>query len=213
MTQPDAQLYRYVDGDGFCLSARLLPDLNTGGVTETLSITVEGSDEPQSAHVPVGDVSAVLFGISRAAGQQTAPVLPAPDPRAAILAEAADHLLTLKPPPNYTGVHGLMFSNGVQAAGEELRRLAGEARQDPHVCKPSAGYYYCPTSARVESDCHGSFDVCCDRPELHMPQREARQDEAPGAPVPVGGLKGNPFDYHPEDDEARYGQPETDGEA
>lgn len=55
-------------------------------------------------------------------------VLPVQDDRAAVLLWAADHLLTLKTPPNYTGVHGLMFSNGVQAAGEELRRLAVEAR-------------------------------------------------------------------------------------
>ncbi|MFH8336927.1 hypothetical protein [Streptomyces sp. AM6-12] len=40
--------------------------------------------------------------------------------------------------------------------------------------------------------------------------REAQQDPAPGGPVPVGGVKGNPFDYHPEDEAARSGQPETD---
>lgn len=72
--------YRYVDGDSFCLSARLLPDLNTGGVTDTLSITIEGSDEPQSVHVPAGDVSAVAAGIVAAAGQQPAATVPAPAP-------------------------------------------------------------------------------------------------------------------------------------
>ncbi len=73
--------YRYIDEDDFCLSARLLPDLNTGGVTETLSITIEGSDEPQSVHVPAADVPAVAAGIVRAAGQP---------PAAAGVAPAAD---------------------------------------------------------------------------------------------------------------------------
>ncbi|WP_318201091.1 hypothetical protein [Streptomyces sp. SCL15-4] len=72
MTQPDPELYRYVDGDGFCLSARLLIDLNTGGVTETLSITIEGSDEPQSVHVRASDAPTLAAGIVRAAGQQPA---------------------------------------------------------------------------------------------------------------------------------------------
>ncbi|MEU3903280.1 hypothetical protein AB0F20_05625 [Streptomyces goshikiensis] len=36
-----------------------------------------------------------------------------------------------------------------------------------HVCKPCASLYYCPASGRTESDCHGGFDVCCDRPDLH----------------------------------------------
>lgn len=28
--------------------------------------------------------------------------------------------------------------------------------------------YYCPTSGDVEDDERGGFDVCCDRPNLHM---------------------------------------------
>lgn len=39
---------------------------------------------------------------------------------------------------------------------------------EPHVCKPGAILYYCPTSGRTESDCHGGFDTCCDRPDLHQ---------------------------------------------
>ncbi|MFG2412316.1 hypothetical protein [Streptomyces goshikiensis] len=38
-----------------------------------------------------------------------------------------------------------------------------------HVCKPGVSLYYCPASDRTESDCHGGFDVCCDRPDLHLP--------------------------------------------
>ncbi|XMN09344.1 hypothetical protein ACK8N7_26540 [Streptomyces griseobrunneus] len=60
--------FRYVDEDQYCLSARLLPDLNTGGTTGTVSITIEGSDEPQSAHVPVTELPKVLAGIAQSAG-------------------------------------------------------------------------------------------------------------------------------------------------
>ncbi|MEU5496127.1 hypothetical protein [Streptomyces griseofuscus] len=84
-------------------------------------------------------------------------VLPVQDDRAAVLLWAADHLLTLKTPPNYTGVHGLMFSNGAQAAGEELRRLAAEAQDAvtaEHHTVDGARYlchtddHYCPSEAR-----------------------------------------------------------------
>ncbi|MFB6955490.1 hypothetical protein ACFCYB_00280 [Streptomyces sp. NPDC056309] len=40
---------------------------------------------------------------------------------------------------------------------------------DEHVCKPGARLYYCPAGGEVESDCHGGFDVCCARPDLHQP--------------------------------------------
>ncbi|WP_326779684.1 hypothetical protein OG481_01985 [Streptomyces longwoodensis] len=79
MTDPEP--YRYVDSDDFCLSARLLPDLNTGGVTDTLSITIEGSDEPQSVHVRACDAPTVAAGILHAAD------LPAPTDQAAVIAE------------------------------------------------------------------------------------------------------------------------------
>ncbi|MFF7631411.1 hypothetical protein [Streptomyces cyaneofuscatus] len=39
---------------------------------------------------------------------------------------------------------------------------------EPHVCKPGATVYYCPTAADTESDCHGGFDVCCSAPDLHQ---------------------------------------------
>ncbi|MFL3869203.1 ParB N-terminal domain-containing protein [Streptomyces griseobrunneus] len=60
--------FRYVDEDGFCLSSRLLPDLNAGGTTGVVSITVEGSDEPQSAQMPVAELPKILAGIAESAG-------------------------------------------------------------------------------------------------------------------------------------------------
>jgi hypothetical protein len=59
------------------------------------------------------------------------------------------------------------------------RRLTVEAEQDEHVCKPGASTYFCPTSGEIESDCHGGFDQCCDRPDLHQPARAAWQDPTP----------------------------------
>ncbi|MFE9777761.1 hypothetical protein ACFYPA_06340 [Streptomyces sp. NPDC005775] len=44
-----------------------------------------------------------------------------------------------------------------------------DTEDDPHTCKPGATTYYCPTAEQVESDCHGGFDTCCDRPDLHRP--------------------------------------------
>lgn len=40
---------------------------------------------------------------------------------------------------------------------------------DVHVCRSGASVYFCPTAGETESDCHGGFDVCCDRPDLHQP--------------------------------------------
>ncbi|WP_327712402.1 hypothetical protein OG912_32280 [Streptomyces sp. NBC_00464] len=39
---------------------------------------------------------------------------------------------------------------------------------DEHVCKPGASEYFCPQAGEIESDCHGGFDVCCGRPDLHI---------------------------------------------
>lgn len=39
---------------------------------------------------------------------------------------------------------------------------------DQHVCKPGATTYYCPSGGETESDCHGGFDVCCARTDLHQ---------------------------------------------
>ncbi|MFI2426534.1 hypothetical protein ACH5A7_20965 [Streptomyces sp. NPDC018955] len=41
-----------------------------------------------------------------------------------------------------------------------------------HVCKLGSSVYYCPTSGTIESDCHGGFDTCCDRPDLHQPKEQ-----------------------------------------
>jgi hypothetical protein len=72
----------------------------------------------------------------------------------------------------------------------ELRRLAGEA----HRC----------------GNCEGIDPASC----LANPARAAQQDPTQDGMTPVGGVKGNPFDYHPEDAAApaRSGQPETEEE-
>lgn len=139
MTQSDPELYRYVDVDGFCLSARLLIDLNTGAVTETLSITIEGSDEPQSIHVRASEAPTVTAGILRAAGQQPA-VLPAPDQQTAELVARAVRACAEHLRDRYadTWTADAARSLDLNAArierGESttlLRRLTGEAQQDP----------------------------------------------------------------------------------
>lgn len=69
----------------------------------------------------------------------------------------------------------------LDAPAAPLRRVADEtadAETEVHVCKPGATVYYCPTSGETESDCHGGFDVCCDRPDLHQPTDEACQQLA-----------------------------------
>lgn len=45
-----------------------------------------------------------------------------------------------------------------------------------HVCRPGATVYYCPASGETESDCHGGFDQCCDRPDLHRPVSTVLRD-------------------------------------
>lgn len=50
-----------------------------------------------------------------------------------------------------------------------------------HVCKPGATVYYCPTSGDTESDCHGGFDQCCDRPDLHRPVSTVLRDHLAAA--------------------------------
>jgi hypothetical protein len=71
-------------------------------------------------------------------------------------------------------------SHGYTPAG-----LLGMAvdESDAHVCKPDATTYYCPTSGEMESDCHGGFDVCCDRPDLHTAEAPSGLGTAPDAEV------------------------------
>lgn len=60
---------------------------------------------------------------------------------------------------------------------------------DEHVCKPGASIYYCPTAGEIESDCHGGFDVCCDKPELHRPA-SLREQYAAAIDAKVDGSQG-----------------------
>lgn len=36
------------------------------------------------------------------------------------------------------------------------------------TCNPCEPLYWCPTAGQMESPCHGGFDTCCDRPDLHQ---------------------------------------------
>ena len=59
----------------------------------------------------------------------------------------------------------------------------------PCACPSPAPSYYCPTSGEVESPCHGGFDTCCDRPDLHRPATETKTAEddhscGPACPSP-----------------------------
>ncbi|MEU3613449.1 hypothetical protein ABZ725_14195 [Streptomyces sp. NPDC006872] len=55
-----------------------------------------------------------------------------------------------------------------QIAGRQLPAVGEQPDTAEHVCKPGAARYFCPTSGKTESACHGGFDVCCDRPDLHQ---------------------------------------------
>ncbi|MER6488774.1 hypothetical protein ABT264_35160 [Streptomyces virginiae] len=62
--------------------------------------------------------------------------------------------------------------------------LLGVLRGDePHACRPGAGYYWCPTAGEVESDCHGGHDTCCDQPERHEPLVMCGAKEGCGHPA------------------------------
>ncbi|MFE9684138.1 hypothetical protein [Streptomyces sp. NPDC006285] len=140
--QTETEPYRFTDADDFCLSARLLPDLDNGGVTDTLSITIEGSDEPQSVHVQAADVPAVAAGILRAAGEQFAA------DHTALLRRAASYLSALHGSvarhdnlaANY-GCAGCQLRDqiGVALAGgepippDESEDLGGYAQPDPPI--------------------------------------------------------------------------------
>lgn len=92
--------------------------------------------------------------------------------------EIAQHLAgdeqpeTPKSPP-MDPVHIL----GIDAA-EPAPVAQQPADYEEHVCKPGTGLYWCPTSGQTESDCHGGFDVCCDRPDLHRPIAPVQQPAA-----------------------------------
>ncbi|MFJ5151402.1 hypothetical protein ACIQCF_07400 [Streptomyces sp. NPDC088353] len=75
-------------------------------------------------------------------------------------------------PPGHTGEHRCQPCSDRHGAPGWQDEPAAPPRPDDvdeHVCKPGARLYYCPAGDEVESDCHGGFDVCCDRPDLHQP--------------------------------------------
>jgi hypothetical protein len=60
-------------------------------------------------------------------------------------------------------------------AAQQKRRNQARTDSRPNTadaarpCPEPAASYFCPTSGEVESPCHGGFDTCCDRPDLHRP--------------------------------------------
>ncbi|MFF5404585.1 hypothetical protein ACFY8K_16910 [Streptomyces misionensis] len=148
-----------------------------------------------------------------------AAVLPAPDQRAAVLLEAADALpeadLPFVPPLDRRRV------------ADWLRRLAGEAQQDPCA---ECGH---PADAHREGDDPVTPGVCADCPDDdahhdYEPAREERQDLAPGGATmlpcnwartqylhaphlwePQPGMEA----VHCPGSDQRSGEPETGGEA
>jgi hypothetical protein len=142
-------------------------------IAEALMRWAEGNNAPQYAAMRRPEtVRANAY--SRADAVLT--VLPAPVDRAAVLREAADEAERVA--ESLRAHHEFERSTGALDVMTELRRLADEAQPAEHVCKPGASTYHCPTSGQTESDCHGGFDTCCDRPDLHQPAVEVQQDGA-----------------------------------
>jgi hypothetical protein len=61
----------------------------------------------------------------------------------------------------------------VVAAGEAGSIPAGNpAPSSPQLVAEdieTTGFYYCETAGEIEAYNHGGFDVCCDKPHLHVP--------------------------------------------
>jgi hypothetical protein len=49
-----------------------------------------------------------------------------------------------------------------------------DGTDEKHECPPNH-LYYCPAAKEVESSCHGGFDTCCDKPELHVPEDKLQE--------------------------------------
>jgi hypothetical protein len=104
--------------------------------TETVRANAYGRADAVLAVLPTRQrwsTSTIVEGpqtVSHNANERAA-VLPAPDSRAAVLLEGAAHLIRLRDSlithPESTG----KFLSGIERAAAELRRLAGEAQQDP----------------------------------------------------------------------------------
>ncbi|MGW0920147.1 hypothetical protein ACWD3J_14155 [Streptomyces sp. NPDC002755] len=66
------------------------------------------------------------------------------------------------------GVESWMWEHLANVRNAERSAVGERPDTAEHVCKPGAARYFCPTSGKTESTCHGGFDVCCDRPDLHQ---------------------------------------------
>lgn len=74
-----------------------------------------------------------------------------------------------EPTPFPAGVRRCGSGWTKRRAGRSLhRQLAAAASSATCPCPAPAPSYFCPTSGEAESPCHGGFDVCCGRPDLHV---------------------------------------------
>lgn len=54
-------------------------------------------------------------------------------------------------------------------AGPPAHKYRCTASGGQDACQP---VYWCPVGGEYESPCHGGFDTCCSKPNLHRPKRE-----------------------------------------
>lgn len=59
------------------------------------------------------------------------------------------------------------YGDPLASVGRPIETAPATLAETGHICTSEP--YFCPTSGEVESACHGGFDVCCDRPDLHGP--------------------------------------------
>ncbi|MFI1287434.1 hypothetical protein ACH4VM_02800 [Streptomyces sp. NPDC020792] len=84
-------------------------------------------DRPSTVHWDRLDDALAIHGHGGATRIVWADEQP-PTDQAAVLREAADELIPVQVPENYTGAWALAYSNAVQHTTERLRRMADEAR-------------------------------------------------------------------------------------
>ena len=156
-------------------SAGQAPATNHTNLREQIAETLATAEGWTWAHgLQFKDIDTPSAEAYRKLADAVLAALPAPTDRAATLRWAADQIE--KAADDHQDYY---VPQGLYDAADRLRRLADETphtQTDTHVCDPGATAYYCPTSGETESNCHGGFTTCCDRPDLHQPAAGARQD-------------------------------------
>lgn len=96
--------------------------------------------------------------------------------RSVVAVSAAETAAVISDHMTFVDQHADQLTAGIDVEArlaEVTARVADNPTPDPteHDCGPNGcgDLYYCPTSGETESPCHGGFDVCCDRPDLHQP--------------------------------------------